>query len=68
MAIPTVATRVMGVVHLVEPWKGDGGSAPVTEFFGSIHMAAELGRLSAKDKIYLAKIKLKGPARTFWTP
>ena len=36
-------------------------------FFYSIDEAAEMGRLTAKDKVHLAKLKLKGAARLFYT-
>jgi len=49
----------MWVANLVEPWKGDSNSVPVTEFFESITEAAEMGRLSAKDKVRLARLKLR---------
>jgi len=55
----------MWVASLVEPWKGDN-SVPVTEFFESITETAEMGRLSAKDKDRLARLKLRGAARMFY--
>ena len=60
------ATKDMCVASLVEPWKGDSNSVPVTEFFVSINEAAEMGRLSAKDKMRLARLKLRGAARMFY--
>ena len=39
----------------------------MTEFFESINEAAEMGRLSSKDKVHLVKLKLKGPARAFYS-
>ena len=59
------ATKDMWVASLVEPWKGDSNSVPVTEFFESIIEAAEMGRLSAEDKVRLARLKLRGAARMF---
>ena len=59
------ATKDMWVASLVEPWKGDSNNVPVTEFFESITEAAEMGRLSAKDKVRLARLKLRGAARMF---
>jgi hypothetical protein len=57
----------MWVANLVEPWKGDSNSIPVLEFFESINEAAEMGRLSSKDKVRLARLKLRGAARTFYS-
>jgi len=39
----------------------------VTEFFESIDETAEMGRLTAKDKVHLAKLKLRGTARSFYS-
>jgi hypothetical protein len=61
------ATKDMSVENLVEPWRGDSSSIPVSEFFESINEAAEMGRLSSKDKVHLVKLKLKGPARAFYS-
>ena len=55
----------MWVANLVDPWRGDSNSIPVMEFFESIDEAAEMGRLTAKDKVHLVKLKLKGAARAF---
>jgi hypothetical protein len=57
----------MWVANLVEPWKGESNNIPVTEFFESINEAAEMGRLSSKDKIRLARLKLRGAARVFYS-
>jgi len=60
-------TKDMWVASLVEPRKGDSNSVPVTEFFClSITEAAEMGRLSAKDEVRLARLKLSGAARIFY--
>jgi hypothetical protein len=59
------ATKDMWVANLVEPWKGDSSSIPVTEFFDSINEVAEMGRLSSKDKVRLARLKLRGAAKNF---
>jgi hypothetical protein len=59
-------TKDMWVSSLVEPWKGDSGSIPVIDFFELINEAAEMGRLSAKDKVRLARLKLRGAARMFY--
>ena len=61
------ATKKMWVANLVEPWRGDSNSIPVIEFFESINEAAEMGRLSSKDKVHLARLKLRGPARVFYS-
>jgi len=61
------ATKDMWVANLVEPRKGDSDSIPVIEFFESINEAAEMGRLSPKDKVRLARLKLRGAARTFYS-
>jgi len=63
----TTVTKDMWVANLVEPWKADGNSIPVTEFFESINEAAEMGKLSAKDKVRLARLKLRGAARVFYS-
>jgi hypothetical protein len=44
------ATKDMWIANLVDQWKGDSNSIPVVEFFESINEAAEMGRLSSKDK------------------
>ena len=61
------AAKDMWVANLVEPWKGDSNSIPVTEFFESIDEAAEMGKLTSKDKVRLARLKLKGAARLFYS-
>jgi len=61
------ATKDMWVANLIEPWRGDSSSISVIEFFESIDEAAEMGRLSSKDKVHLAKLKIKGPARAFYS-
>jgi hypothetical protein len=62
----TTVTEDVWVANLVEPWKGDSNSVPVTEFFESINEAAEMGRLSSKDKARLARLKLRGATRLFY--
>jgi hypothetical protein len=57
----------MWLANLVEPWRGDSNSIPVIEFFESINEAAEMGRLSSKDKIRLARLKLRGAASVFYS-
>ena len=61
------ATKDMWVANLVEPWKGDSNSMPVIEFFECIDEAAEMGKLSSKDKVRLATLKLRGAARMFYS-
>jgi hypothetical protein len=56
----------MWVASLVEPWNGDSNSVPVVEFFESINEAAEMGRLSSKDKVRLARLKLREASRMFY--
>ena len=60
-------TKDMWVANLVGPWRGDSNSISVTEFFESINEAAEMGRLSSKDTVHSVKLKLKGPARAFYS-
>jgi hypothetical protein len=61
------AAKDMWVTNLVEIWRGEQGSVPVHEFFEAVDEAAEMGRLSTKDKLRLARLKLKGVAREFYT-
>jgi hypothetical protein len=49
------------------PWKGDQSSVSVHEFFEAIAEAAEMGRLSTKDKLRLARLKLRGVAKNFYS-
>jgi hypothetical protein len=60
----TVA-KDMWVATLAEPWNGEQSSVPVYEYFEGIDEAAEMSRLSAKDKLLLAKLKLRGIAKSF---
>jgi hypothetical protein len=39
----------------------------VQDFFESINEAAELGKLSMKDKVRMARLKMRGPARIFYS-
>jgi hypothetical protein len=57
----------MWVANLIEPWRGDSNSIPVIDFFESINEAAEMGGLSSKDKFRLARLKLRGVARMFYS-
>ena len=61
------ATKDMWVANLVDPWKGHSTSIPVNEFFEAIDEAAEMGRLTSKDKVRLARLKLRGVARSFYS-
>jgi hypothetical protein len=61
------ATKDMWVANLVESWKGDSNSVSVYEFFESLEEAAEMGRLSSKDKVRLARLKIRGVARDFYS-
>jgi hypothetical protein len=61
------ATKDMWVANLVEPWGGDSNSIPGTEFFDKIDEAAEMERLSAKDKVHLVRLKLRGIAKSFYS-
>jgi hypothetical protein len=63
----TVVTKDTGVANLVEPWKGEGSSVSVLEFFELINEAAEMGRLSPKDKVRMVRLKLRGAARLFYS-
>jgi hypothetical protein len=63
------AAKDMWVANLVEPSKGDQSSVPVHEFFKAIDKAAEMGRLSAKDNLRLARLKLRvrGVAKSLYS-
>jgi len=63
----TTATKDMWIANLIEQGRGDSNSMPVTEFFESTDEAAEMGRLSAKYKVHLARLKLRGVAKTFYS-
>ena len=67
MATTTTATKDMWVANLVDLWRGDSNSISVFEFFESVDEAAEKGRLSTKDKVRLARLKLRGAARLFYS-
>jgi hypothetical protein len=44
------------------------GQCPCAQiFFEAINEAAEMGRLSAKDKLRLARLKLRGVAKSFYS-
>ena len=62
-----MATKDMWVANLVESWRVESNSLSVLEFFSSLNEAAEMGRLSSKDKVRLARLKLKGAARVFYS-
>jgi hypothetical protein len=61
------ATKDMWVANLVDCWKGEHGGISVYDFFEAIDEAAEMGRLSAKDKLRLARQKRKGTAKSFYS-
>ena len=61
------ATNDMWVANLVEPWKCESNSIPAIEFFETINEVAEMGWLSSKDKERLARLKLRGTARMFYS-
>jgi hypothetical protein len=67
MTVVSAVTKDWWVANMVEPWNGEGNSTSIIEFFTFIDIAAEMGKLGAKDKVRLAKMKIKGPARVFWT-
>jgi hypothetical protein len=60
------ATKDMWAANLVQLWKGDSNSIPVNDFFESVEDAAEMGRLTSKDKVRLARLKLRGAARSVY--
>ena len=62
----TTTTKDVWVATLVDQWSGDSSSISVMEFFENIEEAAEMGRLTAKEKARLARFKLRGAARTFY--
>ena len=67
MATTATARKDMWVANLVDPWRGDSNSISVFEFFESVDEAAEMGKLSTKDKVRLARLKLRGADRLFYS-
>jgi hypothetical protein len=63
----STTTKNKWVAKLVETWKVDRNSIPLIEFFESINEAAEMRRLSSKDKLLLDRLKLRGTARAFYS-
>jgi hypothetical protein len=61
------ATKDMWVENLVQAWKGDSNSIAVHKFFESINEAAKMSRLSCKDTVRLARLKLRGAGRAFYS-
>jgi hypothetical protein len=61
------ATKDMWVTNLVDFWKGNSNSIPVVDFFELIDEAAKMGRLSPKDKVRLARLKIRGAAKLFYS-
>jgi hypothetical protein len=61
------ATKDMVVANSVDFWKGDSNSTLVFDLFESVTEAAEMGRLSSKDRVHLvrSKLKLRGIAKVF---
>jgi hypothetical protein len=55
------------LANLVEPWTGDSNRIPVIGFFKSINEGAEMGRLNSKDKVRLARLKLRGNSTGFYS-
>jgi hypothetical protein len=67
MAVAPLVTKDMWVANLIDSCREESNSIPVVEFFESLDEAAEMGRLSAKDKVHLARLKLRGAAREFYS-
>jgi hypothetical protein len=65
--LQATGVKNMWVANLVDPWRGDSSGLAVQDFFTSINEAAELGRLSSKDKVRIARLKLRGPAKLFYS-
>ena len=65
MATTTTTIKDMWVANLVDSWRGESNTIPVIEFFELIE-GAKMGRLSSKDKVWLAQLKLRGVARSFY--
>jgi hypothetical protein len=61
------SAKDMWVANLVEFWKGEQGGISVYDFFETIDEAAEMGRLSTKDKLRLARLKIRGTAKSFYS-
>ena len=55
------------MANLVDPWRGNNNNIPVIEFFVSVDEAAEMSRLSTKDKVRIARLKLGGAAGLFYS-
>jgi hypothetical protein len=53
------AMKDMWVANLVEPRRGDSSSISVIDVFENTEEAAEMGRLSSKGKVRLARLKLR---------
>jgi hypothetical protein len=66
-AATTTISKDTWVTNLVEPWKGESNSITATEFFELINEAADMGRLSPKDKVRFVRLKLRGAARLFYS-
>ena len=66
MKMATITTKDLRVENLYEPWKADSNSIPIIEFFESVNEPAEMGRISAKCKVRLARWEMRGTARLFY--
>ncbi|KAJ4428190.1 hypothetical protein ANN_24205 [Periplaneta americana] len=64
--LPQYCQSDLSVTKLVEPWKGDSYSIPVTSFFDQIERITTMGRLTDKDAVQIAILKLRGTARTYY--
>lgn len=62
-----MATKDMWVANLIELWRGGSNSIFNIDYFESINEVAEMGELSSKDKVRLARLKLRGDACTFYS-
>jgi hypothetical protein len=63
----TTIIKDMWVANLIDTWTGESNKISVSDFFELIDEAAEIGRLSSKDKVRLARLKLRGATRTFYS-
>jgi hypothetical protein len=57
----------MVVANLIDFWNGASNSVSGFDFFESVTEAAEMGRLSSKDKVHLVRLKLRGIAKAFYS-
>lgn len=66
MATTGTVAKDIAVANLIECWTGASNSMSVFDFFDTVTDAAEMGRLSSKDKVHLVRLKLRGGARAFY--